>query len=231
MIYKHNKLQLIFFIGLSGIYIILKYTISPLFYFLRLTGLSSPILNRIDSKINKAVLPLTENPDEKEKLEVQINLQLGDPLPAIQIMVSDGTIELLNKYTNKALLIVFVRGSWCSYSRLHLSNIMARKSEFEKTGIKLLAITSNNDQDWWQSKGIDIPMVIDSDGSIFNCFGIKSESWIDFAWWRILPHESAFLFNHNGSLVASDVRKVNGIIPGQKFLGSNKWLEIAHKHP
>ena len=120
MIYKHNKLQLIVFIGLSGMYIILKYTISPLIYLLRISGLSSPVLNRIDSKINKAVLPLTENPDTKEKLEVQINLQAGDPLPAIQIILSDGTIQMLNKYTNKALLIVFIRGSWCSYSSTSL---------------------------------------------------------------------------------------------------------------
>ena len=107
---------------------------------------------------------------------------------------------------------------------------MAGKNEFEKMNIKLLAVTSNNDQDWWQSKGIDIPMAIDSDGSIFSCFGIKSESWIDFAWWRIIPHESVFLFNHTGKLVASDVRKVNGIVTGQRFLGSDKWLEIARKH-
>lgn len=230
MIRKHHKLQLPFFIGVSGIYIILKYTVSPLFYFLRLIGLSSPILKSIDSKMNKAFLPLTESADEKEKLEVQINLQLGDPLPAIEVMLPNGSLEWLHNYTNTALLIVFVRGSWCSYSRLHLSNIMARKNEFEKIGVKLLAITSYRDQDWWQSKGIDIPMVIDSNGSIFNCFGIKSDGWIDFAWWRVLPHESAFLFNHNGRLVAFDVRKVNSIIPGQKFLSSDKWLEIAHKY-
>jgi peroxiredoxin len=230
MIYKHKKLQLIFFIGLSGIYIILKYTMSPILYVLRRIGLSSPILNRIDSKINKALLPLTEKPDEKEKFDVQTNLQNGDPLPAIEIKFSVGSFKWLNNYTDTALLIVFVRGSWCSYSRLHLSDVMARKSEFDKKGIKLLGITSYNDKDWWQSKGIDIPMAIDSDGAIFHCFGVKSNGWIDFAWWRILPHESAFLFNKNGILVASDVRKVNSVIPGQKFLSSHRWLEIANKH-
>lgn len=192
--------------------------------------MNSSISNNIDLKINRAILPLTEKPDGKLRMEVNTSLNNGDQLPSIQLMFPDGSFGALNTYTKTPLLLVFVRGSWCSYSRLHLSDLMSKKDTFEKAGIKLLAITSYKDQDWWLSKGIYIPMCIDAKGEVFKRFGIQIKSWVEFAWGRILPHESAFLFNHNGILVSSDVRRVSGFVPGQRFLGSERWLEIANKY-
>lgn len=226
----HHKLQLPLFFGLSGVYIFLKYTISPLLYLMRLLGLKSSLSNKIDFKINRTILPLTEKPDENVRMEINTSFNKGEKLPNVQIMFPDESFGALNTYTKSPLLLVFVRGSWCSYSRLHLSDLMSNKDKFEKAGIKLLAISSYKDQDWWLSKGIDIPMCIDAKGEVFNRFGIQVNSWIEFAWARILPHESVFLFNHNGILVSSDVRKVSGFVPGQRFLSSEKWLGIANKY-
>ncbi len=192
-------------------------------------GFKSSLSNKIDSTINRAILPLTESPDRTERMEIKTKLNKGDLLPSIQLLFPDGSFGALNKYTKTPLLLIFVRGSWCPYSRLHLSDIMSKKDKFEKAGIKLLTITSYRDQDWWRSKGIDIPMCVDLEGEVFNRFGIQVKTWVEFAWGRILPHESAFLFDCKGILVSSDVRRVNSIIPGQRFLGSDKWLEIAHK--
>jgi len=229
MIYKHSLIKLPIFIVASGVYIILKYITSPFIYLFKRMGYTFNSLTRWDASINRVILPLTESADKTEKLDVKTRLKKGDKLPSMRITFSDGSLGRLNEFTKSPLLLIFMRGSWCSYSRLHLSDLIVRKEEFEKAGISLLAITSYEDQDWWLSKGIDIPICIDKKGEIFDKFGIRVETWMEFAWGRIVPHESAFLFDSNGVLVESDVRKVSSIFPGQKFLGSERWLEIAHK--
>ena len=229
MIYKHKILELPLYLGMSAIYIILKYIISPFLYVSKVLGLRSSFPTRLDSSINRNILPLTESSDSVERLDVKPTLQKGDKLPSVQLKFSDGKTVLLNEYTKTPLLVIFIRGSWCSYSRLHLADLMSHKDKFKKAGIKLLAITGYFDQESWFSYGIDIPMCVDSEGNIFKTFGIHIDSWIEYAWGRNLPHESVFLFDQNGILVFSDVRKVNGMLPGQRFLGSVTLLEKANK--
>lgn len=229
MIYKHKISQLPLYLSLSAIYIILKFIISPFLYVMKTIGLRSSFPTRLDSSINRFALPLTERSDSIKHLDIKPKLHKGDTLPSVQLKFSDGKTGLLNKYTETPLLIIFIRGSWCSYSRLHLADVMSNKDKFENAGIKLLAITGYKDEEWWRSNGIDIPMCIDLEGNIFKTFGIQIDSWIEYAWGRNIPHESVFLFDKNGILVLSDVRKVNSILPGQRFLGSNTLLENANK--
>lgn len=210
-------------------YIIPKFLMSPFLYLAKILGLKAPFLTKFDATVNKTFLPLTEVPDSNERLDVQPKLQKGDSLPSVPLMFSDIKTVLLKDYTQTPLLVIFVRGSWCSYSRLHLADIMSNKDKFESLGIRLLAITAYKDQEWWQSHGIDIPMYVDSEGDVFKAFGVHLDSWIEYAWGRNLPHESVFLFDKNGVLVFSDVRKVNSIFPGQRFLGSHTLLKNANK--
>ncbi len=224
MIYKHKILELPLYLGMSALYIIPKLIISPFLYVAKVLGLRSSLPTRIDSSINRVVLPLTESSDSVERLDVKPKLKKGDRLPSVQLKFSNGKTDLLNEYTKKPLLVIFVRGSWCSYSRLHLADLMSHKDQFENAGIKLLAITGYQDQEWWRSNGIDIPMCVDPEGDIFKTFGVQIDSWMEYAWGRILPHESVFLFDENGILTFSDVRKVNSILPGQRFLGSTALL-------
>ncbi len=229
MIYKHKIFELPLYLGLSAVYIIPKFLISPFLYVSKVLGLRSSFPTKLDATINKIVLPLTESPDSMERLDVKPKLQKGDTLPSVKLKFSDGKTGFLNEYANKPLLVIFVRGSWCSYSRLHLADVMSNKDKFESAGVKLLAITGYKDQEWWCSHGIDIPMCVDSKGDVFKAFGVQIDSWIEYAWGRNLPHESVFLFDPNGILVFSDVRKVNSILPGQRFLGSQTLLANAHK--
>ncbi len=224
MITKHQTFELPLYIAMSSVYIILKYIISPFLYTLRKLGLSSSLPRQLDASINRVILPLTESSDNVEKLDVQPKLKKGDKLPLVQLKDPDGKNGLLSDYTTSPLLIIFVRGSWCSYSRLHLTDLMLHKEEFENAGIKLLAITGYKDQEWWRSKEIDIPMRVDQKGDIFKTFGVQMDSWVDYAWGRILPHESVFLFDRERNLKFFDVRKVIGFLPGQQFLGSNALL-------
>jgi peroxiredoxin len=214
----------------SGIYVVIKYLLSPFLYVARLAGYKSDVPKRIDAGINRIILPLTENIDEIQKNEVQSNLHVGEYLPALPVTLSDGSKFFLDQFTKTPLLLIFIRGSWCSYSRLHLAEINSYKDDFERAGVKLLAITSYQDQDWWRSKGINIPMIIDKDGSIFKRFGLLVNSWYEFTWGRLLPHEGVFLFGSDGKLLESDVRKINNLLPGQCFLSAKKWLEIIDKH-
>jgi peroxiredoxin len=225
MIYRHKIIELPLYLGMSAIYIILKFIISPFLYVLKVLGLRSSIPKQLDVFMNRNFLPLTEKADRFERLDVKPKLKIGDTIPSVQLKFSDGKTLLLNEYTNTPLLIIFIRGSWCSYSRLHLADIISRKENFENAGIKLLAITAYNDQDWWNNHGIDIPMSIDPEGEIFKVFGVQIDSWIEYAWERNLPHESVFLFDKNGVLLFNDVRKVSSIFPGQRFLGSSTILE------
>ncbi|MEQ8220306.1 MAG: redoxin domain-containing protein [Arenibacter sp.] len=229
MIYKHKIFELPLYLILSALYIIPKFLMSPFLYLAKTLGLKAPFLTKLDATVNKTVLPLTEVPDSNERLDVQPKLQKGDSLPSVPLIFSDVKTVLLKDYAQSPLLVIFVRGSWCSYSRLHLADIMSNKDKFESLGIKLLAITAYKDQEWWYSHGIDIPAYVDSESDVFKAFGMHIDSWIEYAWGRNLPHESVFLFDKNGVLVFSDVRKVNSILPGQRFLGSHALLEYAHK--
>lgn len=229
MIYKHKIFELPLYLILSGLYIIPKFLISPFLYLAKILGLKAPFLTKLDATVNKIVLPLTEVPDSNERMDVQPKIQKGDSLPSVPLKFSNRKTVLLNDYTQTPLLVIFVRGSWCSYSRLHLADIMSNKNKFESLGIKLLAITAYKDQEWWHSHGIDIPTYVDSESDVFKAFGVHIDSWIEYAWGRNLPHESVFLFDKYGVLVFSDVRKVNSILPGQQFLGSHTLLENAHK--
>jgi len=229
MIYRHKIFELPIYLGLSAAYIISKFLISPFLYLSKVLGFHSSFPTKLDASINKIVLPLTESPDSVERWDVQPKLQKGDKLPSVQLKFSDKKTGLLDEYTKTPLLVIFVRGSWCSYSRLHLADIMSNKDKFESLGIKLLAITAYKDQEWWHSHGIDIPMYVDSESDVFKAFGVHIDSWIEYAWGRNLPHESVFLFDKNRVLAFSDVRKVNSILPGQRFLGSNAILKKAHK--
>lgn len=227
MIYKHKVFELPIYLGLSALYIIPKFVISPFLYLFRKLGFQSSIPKKLDATINKMFLPLTEKPDSNEQMDIQSKIQIGDTLPPIELKFLDGSTKRLNNYSQKSLLMIFVRGSWCSYSRLHMADIMSNIDKFHNAGIALLAITAYKDQEWWNSNGINIPFCIDEAGEVFEAFGIQIDSWVEYAWSRTLPHESVFLFNDNGELVFNDVRKVSGILPGQRFLGSSTLLKKA----
>ena len=229
MIQRHKIFELPLYLSLSALYIILKFLISPFLYLAKTIGLRTTIHTRIDAVINKNVLPLTEKSDSSVRVDVKPKLEIGDELPSVSVTLPEGKMCLLKDYTKTPLLIIFIRASWCSYTRLHLADIMANKEKFDKAGVQILAITGYQDQDWWSENGIDIPMCVDLDGEIFESFGIKINSWMENTWGRNLPHESAFLFDKNGKLMFRDVRKVSSVFPGQRFLGSTILLENALK--
>lgn len=226
MIKKHSILQLPLFLVLSGGYIIVKYAISPLLFLFRKMGMAPAAVRKLDATCNRTILPLTESADLQMHSDVLPAIAIGDAMPHIEVKYPNGKQGLLSEAVKYPALLFFVRGSWCSYSRLHLKDVIQHMGDFKDAGVQIIALSSYDDQEKWKSMGVDIPLFVDTSGAVFRAFGVKIDSWTEFAWGRVLPHESAFLFDLNGNLAACDIRKVSGIKPGQKFLGSTAWLKI-----
>jgi peroxiredoxin len=210
----------------TAAYLLSKWTVSPALYLFRRAGLPPSIPRRIDSAANRLVLPLTERPDSKRRIDVEPALRRGDPLPDIGVCGSDGCWRSLRSFA-APLLVVFLRGSWCSYSRLHAADVARRANALAAAGIHVLLVSSDGTDRAWHDLKLPLSIAADPFGHVFDALGISLRSRLEFAWGRVLPHESAFLFDDQRRLVACDVRRVSGVTPGQSFLSADVWLNIA----
>jgi peroxiredoxin len=156
------------------------------------------------------------------------SLRPGDPIPDVPVDLPDGTRRSLRSFSDRALLLVPVRGGWCPYSRLHLADLNALLPRFEAANVRVLAVSSYADADLWRGWGVRVPIACDPDGALFRALGVRVEDWMNTAWGRILPHESAFLFDAAGRLIAADVRRVSSYHTRQTFLSGEEWLRIVH---
>lgn len=208
-------------------YFVAKWVASPFLYTLRHAGWDGTWPRRLDATLNLACLPLTEAPDQHERRDVTPSLVPGDHLPEISISLGGGEKRSLRSFTGRPLLLALVRGNWCSYSRLHLSDLSAAAPRLSQLGVQLLAVSSDAESEWWESHGVAIPIAADPEGAVFRALGVHVDSWLETAWGRVLPHESVFLFDASGRLVAADVRQVRSTRPRQTFLSGERWVELA----
>lgn len=212
----------------SGGYIAAKWCASPGFYLARQAGWRGKWPRRLDAAINRAVMPMTEEPDDRARCDVTPALRPGDPIPDVPVLLPDGTSRSIRSFSEGPLLLVPLRGSWCPYSRLHLADLNAALPRLEAANVRVLAVSSHPDADLWRGWGVRIPVAGDPDGALFRALGVRVEHWMDTAWGRILPYESAFLFDASGRLVAADVRRVSSYRTRQTFLSGEEWLRIVH---
>lgn len=217
-------------LALAGAYLVAKRIVSPPLYLARRFGYSGSWPERLDAALNRTCLPLTERPDNEVRLDVEPKLAVGDPVPDVPVTFPDGSRRSVLSSTRPPVLVVLARGSWCSYSRLHLADLEAASSRFSAAGVSLLVVTNRADAAWWHSRQVRIPLASDPDGSLFGAMGVRVDSWIEIAWGRIIPHESAFFFDSDGRLAAADVRRVSSTRPGQSFLSAERWLKIAAQY-
>jgi len=212
----------------SGGYIGAKWCVSPVFYLARRAGWKGEWPRRLDAAINRAVMPMTEEPDDRTRCDVTPALRPGDPIPDIPVRLADGTSRSIRSFSDGSLLLVAMRGSWCPYSRLHLADLQAALPRLEAANVRVLAVSSYPDADLWRGWGVRIPIACDPDGALFRALGVRVEDWMNTAWGRVLPHESVFLFDASGRLIAADVRRVSSYHTRQTFLSGEEWLRIVH---
>lgn len=210
----------------TGGYVVVKWCLGPVLYLARQAGWHGTWTKDLDAAINRAVLPLTERADHQLRCDVTPTLRPGDPLPDIPVSLADGPLRSIRSYLDRPMLLVLVRGSWCVYSRLHLADLNGLLPQFEAANVRILGVSSYADKTEWQRLGVRIPVAVDADGALFRALGVQVEQWMETAWGRVLPHESAFLFDASGRLIAADVRRVSSYHTGQTFLSGDEWLRI-----
>lgn len=213
-----------------GGHIAFKWLLAPGFYVARRAGWRGTWPRRLDAACNLALLPLTERPDDRLRVDVAPAVRTGDPIPDVEVRLADGTSRSLRSFSDRPLLLVLLRGSWCAYSRLHMADLNAALPRLEAANVRVLAVSSYADTDWWRSRGVRIATAVDPDGALFAALGLRVEHFMETAWGRVLPHESAFLFDAAGRFVTADVRRVSGYRTKQSFLSGEQWLRIVHAH-
>ncbi|MFC1629223.1 redoxin domain-containing protein [Gemmatimonadota bacterium] len=228
---RHSLPLVVLLAPLSGIYIVIKWILSPVLYLIRLMGVRPSWSSSIDAYVNRLITPLTERSDNALRVDITPTIGLNGLLPEVNLQLPDGSSRSLRSYAGKPLLLILARGGWCSLSRLHLAELNASLPEFEEKGVQLLAVISHPRYSWWQIDGISIPIVADEEGGLFRILGLHADSWKERVWGRVLPYESVLLFNDEGRFLAADIRKVKGAKFGQTFLSSRSWLEIIDSQP
>jgi len=221
---RYGPLRILVSLVLSGGYTVIKFISTPFLYLVsKITG-NEKLAYNFDASVNRRILPLTEKPDQSFRKEITPYIKVGDNAPEVKLGSTDNLI-FPTSWSGKKLLLILFRGNWCSYSRLHLQDFSNHASDFGKRNVHVLAVTANDEQEWWLSKGINLQILVDPEGQLFDELGVVYNSRMDRIWGRILPHESVFLFDENGRLIDYDIRKVSGIKPFQKFSGASSWLK------
>ena len=101
----------------------------------------------------------------------------GDVAPAFSLRGPDGNIvnsaDLLKR---GPLVLSFYRGVWCPYCNMELQALEAAKSEFDRYGASLVAIspqTAPNSRKSVRQNKLSFPILSDAKGQIGDAFGLR----------------------------------------------------------
>jgi peroxiredoxin len=230
VIRRHGPVTAAVRMPLAGAWIAARFMLMPALWVPFKLGSRMRWAFTVDSFMKRAIFPLTERPDNA------LQNDLGPPavraMPGVRVRQGARTIDLAEVANGRRVLLVVFRGSWCPYSRLHLSDLATVQRSLDELGVTIIAVSAHADEAWWRSKGVDFVFAADPDGELFRALGVQQEpSLAQQTWGMLLPHESVFLFERGGALVASDVRRLDSTKTQQAFLSATKWLEIARALP
>ena len=211
-------------VALSGGYTVVKYALTPFLYLISKIADTDKFAYNFDASINQRILPLTEKPDQTFRQDFKPSIKAGDPAPEVELGTTGG-FSFPKLWEGKKLLLLLFRGNWCSYSRLHLQDFSNYREAFDEVSVHILAVTAEEEKEWWHAHGIDLQILADPRGDLFEALGVKSNVGIDLIWGRVLPYESVYLFDEKGYLLDTDIRYVSSIKLGQKFSGASSWLK------
>ena len=157
-------------------------------------------------------------------------------VPALVIDTLNGdTWDLAQQQPQNFTLIIFYRGYHCPVCRSQLRDLDRNLSEFEKLGIKVIAISSNPEelaqqtQTEWQLEnlkiGYNLPLEKAREWGLFISNSIKQNEPDQFS------EPGLFLINTDGTLYASQVQSMPFARPtAQQLIGSLKWV-IDNNYP
>jgi len=207
----------------AGFWIGLRFLLVPLLWLRYRTGSRMDWAFAADTFMKRALFPLTEGVDEEVRNDVgAVARTAGWPRAA------GSPVDLKSFANGRPLLLVLYRGSWCPYSRLHLTDLAVSAQALEDLGVAVLAVSARGHEAWWRSKGIAFRMAADPDGDLFRAMGVRIEPRLaQRVWGMLLPHESVFLFDRDGRLAAVDARRLKSTKTKQTFLSGAQWLKFA----
>ncbi|MCX4242439.1 redoxin domain-containing protein [Paraliomyxa miuraensis] len=227
-IHRDHPLMLGIRMPLTAAWITVRLLLVPLLYLPYRLGRSMRWAHELDAAVKRRCFPLTERADEHATQQVVPRLREGDPIPDVTVALAGRSVSLPELAEEGRLLVVLYRGNWCPYSRLHLGHLAAEHARLQAAGITVVGITAHSRAWWWRAKGVSFDMVDDPSGTVFDAFGVKAlTSLPNRVWGKLVPHESVFLFERGGALIAGDVRKLSSYRLRQSFLSVDALLRLA----
>lgn len=233
-IVRHSRLVAAARMPLAGAWIALRFLLVPILWLHYRPGQRMHWAFAADAFMKRALYPLTETADDTPRNEA--NAPIAHIAPAASAppagtgwaRMEPQPVDLAAAASGRPLLLILYRGSWCPYSRLHLADLATVVQPLHALGIAVLAVSARRHDRWWQARGIDLPFAADPEGELFRVMGVRVEPPLSHrVWGMLLPHESVFLFDRYGNLVAADVRRLDGMKAHQTFLRAARWLDHA----
>ena len=103
----------------------------------------------------------------------------GDVAPSFLLKDPEGNVVSSNELLKKGPLVVsFYRGVWCPYCNMELQALEAAKSQFDKYGASLVAIspqTAPNSRKSMRQNKLSFPILSDVKGKVGAAFGLRFE--------------------------------------------------------
>src|SRR5260370_1108910 len=103
----------------------------------------------------------------------------GDIAPSFSLKDPEGNVVSSNELLKKGPLVVsFYRGVWCPYCNMELQALEAAKTQFDKYGASLLAIspqTAPNSRKSMRQNKLTFPILSDVKGKVGAAFGLRFE--------------------------------------------------------
>jgi peroxiredoxin len=103
----------------------------------------------------------------------------GDIAPSFSLKDPEGNVVSSNELLKKGPLVVsFYRGAWCPYCNMELQALEAVKSQFDKYGASLVAIspqTAPNSRKSVRQNKLSFPILSDVRGKVGAAFGLRFE--------------------------------------------------------
>jgi peroxiredoxin len=103
----------------------------------------------------------------------------GDIAPSFSLKDPEGNVVSSNELLKKGPLVVsFYRGVWCPYCNMELQALEAVKSQFDKYGASLVAIspqTAPNSRKSMRQNKLSFPILSDVRGKVGAAFGLRFE--------------------------------------------------------
>lgn len=125
-------------------------------------------------------------------------LKIDSSIPSFSLMGVDDKIYSLDDFSEKKILIVIFSCNHCPYVQAYEDRIIILQNEFEKVGVQIIAINSNDDVKYpddsfdemkkrSSARGFNFPYLRDESQAVAKAFGATHTPQI-------------FLFDNNGKL-------------------------------